>query len=417
MSRLLLPSRGPSRELGQTRSSEDLNQALRCGTWRRLRQLSLPAYARSLTSAGGEQDPGRQLVFFATQFRGSLVQAPCLPRLPTRLRHGLVCVCPRVPGTSISHGLAEGKPGRPPPQGCRPQPGPLLIGLGRHRRGVGRGLAAEDAGERRRNGVQPRSLADGAGIRKMKIQAVNLLFASVNFLSQVRPSPGPGRAICTFIKYVAAGSARWQPWARGAPGGRLWRECAGGGVPAGAPARVQPPWVSPVPEQRRRRACSEPSRLPRVLAGLRLGVRWLKCCSTGQCTAGPPARPPWPSSGPTALLQPRPAVVEALLWPGRLAGAGAGAPLSIAGQEAALSPASGPASCWSPPAGQTGPAQEGAPCRLSLASPGQQPISDVRPQPRKLGAFGLRQPPQVLPGWPALCARQGWRRAVPHGHL
>lgn len=37
--------------------------------------------------------------------------------------------------------------------------------------------------------AQPRMLADGAGIRKMKIQAVNLLFASVNFLSQGKTFP------------------------------------------------------------------------------------------------------------------------------------------------------------------------------------------------------------------------------------
>lgn len=34
-------------------------------------------------------------------------------------------------------------------------------------------------------------LADGAGIRKMKIYAVNSLFASVNFLSQSRAFPWP----------------------------------------------------------------------------------------------------------------------------------------------------------------------------------------------------------------------------------
>lgn len=37
--------------------------------------------------------------------------------------------------------------------------------------------------------VEPQLLADGAGIRKMKIHAVNLLFASVNFLSQGRTFP------------------------------------------------------------------------------------------------------------------------------------------------------------------------------------------------------------------------------------
>lgn len=37
--------------------------------------------------------------------------------------------------------------------------------------------------------VEPQLLADGAGIRKMKIHAVNLLFASVNFLSQGRVFP------------------------------------------------------------------------------------------------------------------------------------------------------------------------------------------------------------------------------------
>lgn len=52
--------------------------------------------------------------------------------------------------------------------------------------------------------VEPQLLADGASIRKMKIHAVNLLFASVNFLSQGRASPGPGRAICMFIKHITA---------------------------------------------------------------------------------------------------------------------------------------------------------------------------------------------------------------------
>lgn len=37
--------------------------------------------------------------------------------------------------------------------------------------------------------VEPQLLTDGAGIRKMKIHAVNLLFASVNFLSQGRTFP------------------------------------------------------------------------------------------------------------------------------------------------------------------------------------------------------------------------------------
>lgn len=37
--------------------------------------------------------------------------------------------------------------------------------------------------------VEPQLLADGAGIRKMKIHAVNLLFASVNFLSQGKTFP------------------------------------------------------------------------------------------------------------------------------------------------------------------------------------------------------------------------------------
>lgn len=58
------------------------------------------------------------------------------------------------------------------------------------------GLAAENeknkAGWRNKgenSDVEPQLLADGAGIRKMKIHAVNLLFASVNFLSQGRTFP------------------------------------------------------------------------------------------------------------------------------------------------------------------------------------------------------------------------------------
>ena len=49
----------------------------------------------------------------------------------------------------------------------------------------------ERAGEiKGENGdVEPQLLADGAGIRKMKIHAVNLLFASVNFLSQGKTFP------------------------------------------------------------------------------------------------------------------------------------------------------------------------------------------------------------------------------------
>lgn len=49
----------------------------------------------------------------------------------------------------------------------------------------------EQAGEiKGENGdVEPQLLADGAGIRKVKIHAVNLLFASVNFLSQGKTFP------------------------------------------------------------------------------------------------------------------------------------------------------------------------------------------------------------------------------------
>lgn len=39
--------------------------------------------------------------------------------------------------------------------------------------------------------MEPQLLADGAGIRKMKIHAVNLLLASVNFLSQGKTFPRP----------------------------------------------------------------------------------------------------------------------------------------------------------------------------------------------------------------------------------
>lgn len=39
--------------------------------------------------------------------------------------------------------------------------------------------------------MEPQLLADGADIRKMKIYAVNSLFASVNFFSQGRAFPWP----------------------------------------------------------------------------------------------------------------------------------------------------------------------------------------------------------------------------------
>lgn len=69
-----------------------------------------------------------------------------------------------------------------------------------HSRGQLEGPAAENekikikkrAGWRNKgenSDVEPQLLADGAGIRKMKIHAVNLLFASVNFLSQGRTFP------------------------------------------------------------------------------------------------------------------------------------------------------------------------------------------------------------------------------------
>jgi hypothetical protein len=53
--------------------------------------------------------------------------------------------------------------------------------------------------------AEPQLLADGPGIREMKIYVVNSLFASANFLSQGRDFPWPSpHTICTFIKCITA---------------------------------------------------------------------------------------------------------------------------------------------------------------------------------------------------------------------